>query len=495
MARLRWLVVLVMAACGGDPESSPDDGGSTIPDAAPADASGADASGSADAAVIDASTGADGGDAGNPGACPALRGDGLTPGWLEGIVSQDPALPGGTRVLAVAAAADCSFVAGGFTILGDVVFGQGEPGQASLAADTWFVARYRADGTFEWVVDIGDRDAGDFERMKLRVMPDDGVAAVRSAGSSDSILVRISADGVVLGEPVPLDRSVVLPLADGGAYTADDFVLERRDARGAVLWSRLGGYEGSIAGLADGRVVVAGGYDTQGITLSAGQPDQIVIDTADDGCYVALYEPDGSLLWARMIDVDGSVVPSCRAAAGDDWLAAFVRYGGPNDTVEFRIWPGSGPPIQAGFWQAMVLRLDQTGQLAWHRGIGGVSEDQTFDIQAEALSVSADSDGLVTVGGLMDGTIAFQQDDTGDAVQVTSEADQAWFARYDPGGLLLGPIQVSTDAPGTSRIVATATRSDGSAILAGNFTGTFVLGPLQLVSGSTLDQGLLAEVH
>ncbi len=48
---------------------------------------------------------------------------------------------------------------------------------------------------------------------------------------------------------------------------------------------------------------------------------------------------------------------------------------------------------------------------------------------------------------------------------------------------------------GTSQITATATRVDGSAVLAGEFTRAFVLDPFQLVSDGTLNQGLLAEVH
>jgi hypothetical protein len=476
-----------MADAAGASDASAADA-SDHPDAARADASRADASGGADA-------GADSGiDAANPGNCPSLVGDGLTPGWLHGIVSQDPAAPGLSLVISADAAADCSFVIGGVVLFGDVVFGPDEPGQTAVDGDSWFIARYRADGTLDWVTDIADRSSSDEQDIRVHVMPDGSVAAVRAAGVNSSTLVRVSADGVVQGEPTLLDARIVLPLADGGVYLARNFAFERRDAAGQVLWSRVVGIPRSITPLADGRVIQAGNYDFVGITLNQGQPDELVIETNENGCYVAMYGADGSLEWARMIDLDGTLLPICRAEAGDDWLAMRLEYPSVDERADFLIWPGDGSTIEAGRWHAMVLRFEASGQLAWYRGIDALG---LFGFGAQALSLAPGNGGMVTVGGVMSGSAFFQGIDAGNGVGISAGPLQAWFARYAADGQLVGAVgQASSDEPPpTSEITATATRIDGSAILAGHFTGPFALGPFELTADLTLPQGLVAEVH
>jgi len=502
---LSLLITLgALGACGDDPDDAGgDDGTRDASSGSSADAASggpaADASASADAGgQADAAAGADGGDAdgGTTAGCPPPAGgsDGLTLAWLKGVLSGG----GAARLIAVDAAPDCSFVVGGLTFgTGPVVFGQGEPDETTLDSDgpTGFVARYRADGTFDWVVDVGPIQLG-LQTLSLHVMDDGTTAVVGDTGISTRRLTRVSPDGEVVGEPATVDGNVVLPRPDGGLYVAhQQSGLERRSADGEVMWRRsIGSYPETIVELDDGRVLVGGGYETQGVTLSFGFPDQVVIDTANDGCYAALYGPDGSLEWVRHVDVDGNLVPNCGAAAADEWVAMWLQYPNPNDREDFIVYPGDGPPIVAAGLQAMVIRYELDGGLAWFRGITTATEDDTIVIQRPSFSVDPGAGGMVTLGGQLDGTVLFATEQFPSSYTlVTSEENQGFFARYAADGTLSGVREFSSAESGDSWLEASATRADGAVIAVGEFSGTLVIDPFELAPGSAY--GFLFVAH
>ncbi|HWM87540.1 MAG TPA: hypothetical protein VNO33_16920 [Kofleriaceae bacterium] len=502
MGNGRVLVIAALFGCGdGSAEMIRDSGAGTLPDgAASGDAASPDGS-AGDAAVLDASIDLDAGlldgaapDATPGGDCPPLGpGDGLTPVWLEGTLSADPQNPGSAQVLGADSAPDCSVVVGGYTRFGPTRFG---PGEAIVAIDRWFVARYRADGTFDWVADLGPRQLSDFRTLNPHFMPDGTIAVVRATASDrrQRSLTRLSADGEALGEPLPLVGLVVQPLADGGAYVAREYVLERITAAGDVVWSRsIGAYPRSITELADGRFLHAGSYDTVGAVLNGGQPDEQIIDTDNFGSFYALYRPDGGLEWVRTIDTDGVIVPAGGAGAADDWFAVWLHYPSVGDTVEFTISTGTGDPIVTQVTGSLVVvRYQSSGELAWYR-IGVEGGGSQISLRNESFSVGA-ADGTITMGGVLTGIAAFEGSGGG-YVQVSSEPSQAYYLRYSAVGDLLGPVTVSSDdLPGTSDIGGITTRADGSVVLAGTFTQTFLLAPLSLV-GDTGGQAFAAAVH
>jgi hypothetical protein len=395
----------------------------------------------------------------------------MTPGWAETAVLPDPEASASAVVLSVDDAPDCSFVTGGTSQAG------------------WFVARHQESGALEWAVDLGPREPLDL-LMSVRAMPGGEIAVVRQRGSSQRSLVRLSADGAVLGEPVIMNGVAVHALADGGALVARSGALERLAASGQRLWIRsIGDYPQTIAELPDGRVVHAGGFDFSGAVLNRGLPDEQIIETKRDGCYVALYGADGSLEWARTIDTDGQQVPTCGAAAADTWVAAWVLYQS-EDRVIFRIATGTAPPIETTLRSAVVVRYGDSGELDWAYTVDG-----RIALGPEALSVDAASD-TSTVGGVVDGGVALTQifPAPGGQAVIGFGLDQGWFARFAADGSILGAIGLWTEATPGSTIQATATRANGSALLAGDFSGTLVLGPFEIAPEAGFSP-FIAEVH
>jgi hypothetical protein len=494
IARARVVFVLVMFGCGngrsnsgdgtdtdastGNPDATPGD-----PDAQPVDR---DASSEADASL----------DAAPRGECPPLDGvgDGVTPAFLETIASPDPQSPGSAILLTVDDAADCSFVVGGYSRAGAVTLGAGEPAETTMPADVWFVARYEATGQLAWAVDLGAHELT-AELMTVRVMASGGVAVVKQQGFPDNTLQHLSADGVVLDDPMLLQTSVVYPLDDGGAYIGSD-ALQRISADGEVVWSRSIGQPQSIDELPDGRVVHAGRFNFDGVVLSRGQPDEQAIDTDRHGCYVALYGSDGSLEWVRVIDVDGVDPPHCAAAAGDGWVGAWVRYY-IDDWAIFRIGTGSGSPIQTDLENAVVIRYEDTGELTWASTILESLEESQVAVARKGLSVDPQR-GTVTVGGPADGGARFRRIFPAPPLfggDFIGEPNQGWFGRFAADGSIVGLVPLASAQPGESSVNATATRIDGSAIVVGHFYGTLVLGPLQATPTGGFEAGFIAEVH
>ncbi len=469
IARGRVVFVLVMLGCGDGTSNSGD--GTTVPDASTrspdASPERPDASNEADAsAPADASDGADafgGADASPDSApgveCPPLdgEGDGVTPAFLETIASAvpDPQSPASAILLTVDDAADCSFVVGGYSRAGAVTLGDGEPAETTMPANVWFVARYEATGQLAWAVDLGAHD-GTADRMTVRAMAGGGVAVVLQQGFFDSTLQHLSADGVVLDDAMLLQATVVVPLDDGGAYIGSG-ALQRITAEGEIVWSRGIGSPQSIDVLPDGRVVHAGRFSFEGVVLSGGEPDEQVIDTGRDGCYVALYGSDGSLQWVRVIDVDGVDAPLCAAAGGDGWVGAWVRYYIDDWTI-FRIATGSGPPIETTEENSVMVRYEDTGELTWAYTVFESLEESQVAFARKALSVDPQR-GTLTVGGLADGGGGFSRIFPAPALfgGFGGEPDQGWFGRFGADGSIVGLVPLSSAQPGESSVNATAT--------------------------------------
>ena len=187
----------------------------------------------------------------------------------------------------VSALADGSALITGY-FDGTATFGDGEPGETVLSAagqlkrNDVFVARYNEDGSLAWAKRAGGKwyDYGHC------------VAAL----ADGSALVTGSFDGTVtfgLGEP---HETVLTSVGEFDLFVA------RYNANGSLAWvKRVGGtgQDSSVSALADGSAVVTG-YFTATATFGSGESRQTVLTAAGlRDVFVARYNADGSLAWAR----------------------------------------------------------------------------------------------------------------------------------------------------------------------------------------------------
>jgi hypothetical protein len=202
----------------------------------------------------------------------------------------------------------------------DIIFGRDEMNETILVATNTpstrnvFIAGYSRDGTLAWAKKVGGRTVNG-----LAVLP------------QGSFLITGSYRGAtVFGSGEPNETRLV---ADYGIYLA----LYNPD--GTLEWVRStgGDFDNSrnlISVSSEGSFVVAGnlaGTDTFG----EGEDNEITFFTVDTGNFIARYNQDGSLLWAKNLGTTNGIHAIALLADGSSLITG--NFGG---TVTF----GAGEP-------------------------------------------------------------------------------------------------------------------------------------------------------
>lgn len=357
-----------------------------------------------------------------------------------------------------------AYVCGQFT--GTAVFGAGQINETTLTANgglldkDLYVARYDANGVFEWAVGAGgpqDDYAADIVQLF------DGTIVVTGYFNTE----------VVFGGGEANETR----LSASGEFDQDAFVA-RFAGDGRLLWARSeGGLGENDAGTAistfpDGSFVVAGTFEDRAVfdtdtlrptVLNAGGP-------YDSNIFLTRYERDGNLLWAT-----GAGGPAPDAApgvattlGGDIYLTGtfedFAVFGMPGEDVvtEIRAYSSIDRDI-------FVARYNGDGTVAWVRKATGIDIDK-------GLAVGTFLDGSAVVSGSFTDTVLFAPD-TANETRLTAGTildRDVFVARYDRDGNLVWVRH----APGIDNDEATAlaTLPGGDVIVAGTFTTTITLG-------------------
>lgn len=173
--------------------------------------------------------------------------------------------------------------------------------------------------------------------------------------------------------------NALLETADGGLITAgyttgsadgaggEDVLVIRTDAAGRTVWSRTIGGAGDDSAWAIARRP-GGGYIVAGYTASFGADGEDVLVIGIDDA--------GATEWTRTIGGAGNQ----RA-----WAMTPLKSGGFAIAAQTDHGPGGG-------WDALVIKIDDTGKELWSRAFGGTGVDRLFGIAAHA-------DGSVIVTG------------------------------------------------------------------------------------------------
>lgn len=308
-------------------------------------------------------------------------------------------------------------VTGRFT--GSVTFAPGSPEERTLSgrdnsALHAFIARYAADGALMWATDIGGEGTGEAQAIGVAVL-DDGSLAL-TGGFNDTVIFGA-------GEPNETRLQGVNP------YESDAFIAKYA-GDGSLIWakavetptdnnSRAAGE--SVAALADGAFAVVGVFRGVAV-LGAGEPNETAL--TGEGGFVAHYDGDGRLRWARRAE---GTLPYDTATLTD---GATVVVGTFNQSATF----APGEPEETSFAgrggdDAFGAAYTADGALKWVRQLGGADWDR-------ASSVTTRSDGIAIVVGFVRPPAVF--DSTGTAVTPAGYeySDDVFIAAYAQDGTL-----------------------------------------------------------
>lgn len=332
-------------------------------------------------------------------------------------------------------------------IRGVVVFGAGEPNETTIdtgGAEGSCIARYAANGALVWakyieaetngIAGLGDAFVicGEFNGTKVFAIGEANETSITSAGSSDHYVAQYGASGAL--------------------------VWVRRAAGPAA------GRASAVATFPDGGCVVTG-YIEEACVFGSGEPNETTLLTPSDGAggfpvnpYVARYNENGTLAWARKADALENLSAFAVAAFPDGSSAIAGRLNGapivfgpgePNETTL------TGPGLY-------VARYGPAGDLAWAKS---VESPQEFDQEG---GIAALSDGSVLVTGTFRIEARAGFGEPNETLLVADEG--AFLARYDSDGSLAWAGR-EADAPYTSG-TSVAAAADGAFVWVGRFEQT-----------------------
>jgi len=325
-------------------------------------------------------------------------------------------------------------VANGVAVRGDqvVVVGQfldqldiGELKHTATGSDDLFVAAFDRAGEPQWLWTAGGIDSDGANTVVAA--PDGGWLVggsfsqaaefqgtkLTSRGGTDAMLVKLAGNGDLewvkqFGGRYNDTISHLAVDARGNIYvqgvfrdTADwggkpltahggsdnDIVLAKYDVNGDHVWSQnFGNAFNDVAGglTVDpaGNITMVGSFDK---SVSFGPGDEHA-SLGEADAFVARYDTDGKLAWARTYGADREDIAY---GVGADAAGNTVTIGWFQGSVDF----GGGPLVSKGNKDVFALKLDAKGGLVWAQSWGDHDHDQ-------ARAVAVDDHGAAIVVGI-----------------------------------------------------------------------------------------------
>jgi len=337
------------------------------------------------------------------------------------------------------------------------IFGEGEVNETiltSISRSELFVARYNPNGTLAWAKQAVGMDNLCFNSCA-------GITAL----SDDSTVVTGLYEGLtIFGQDEPNETSLVTGGSD------NDIFVARYNPDGTLAWAKrahgwAGGKGRGITTLSDDSVVVIGTFKDS-TTFGEGEANETVL--VSDGLmdiFVARYNPDGSLAWAKRAGGTSNDDGFGIAALSD---FSTVTTGIVRDSAIF----GEGEAnetilVSDGYADIFFACYNPDGTLAWAKRAGGTSDDR-------GRGITSLSDDSVVVTGPFGGSAIFGEGEANETVLVSHGLIDIFVARYNPDGTLVWVKQAAgTDSDLGDGITPL---SDDSTVVTGYYTGSTTFG-------------------
>jgi hypothetical protein len=246
-----------------------------------------------------------------------------------------------------------------------------------------------------------------------------------------------------------------------------DAFVARFLPNGLLEWALSVGNTGfdeayGVVAFGDGSCIVTGTYEGA-VVFGSGEANQTTLTALGGGgdLFLARYNADGTLAWAKRAGGTGSFVVGFAIAAYAD--GSVVVTGAYSGDVIFG--PGEGGAttlLWNDFSDVFVARFNATGTLAWaKRGTSGGTEN--------ALGVATFADGTCVVTGHFNGDITFGEAETNVTTLFPFGLQEVFVARFGSTGLLQWAVQAG-GFEGEASGMDVATFADGTCVVSGWFT-------------------------
>ncbi|MHC4661390.1 MAG: PKD domain-containing protein [Planctomycetota bacterium] len=252
-----------------------------------------------------------------------------------------------------------------------------------------------------------------------------------------------------------------------------DLFIAKYNHDGTLVWAKRAGGGGTaedsfaVCTFPDGSSIITGRYSgdaTFGNSSEGGNQETfIAIQEAD--VFIAKYNPDGTLAWAK--SAGGTKTEhGCGIAALTDGSAIIT--GWFNNDSTFGAGEGNETVLNSTtvlLTDIFIAKYNPGGTLAWAKSAGGTENNKSY-------AISTFPDGSAIITGEFEGTSTFgNSSEGGNQVDITSSGGKDIFvAKYNPDGTLAWAKKAGgTDTFQSDTAWGISALPDGSAIVTGQF--------------------------
>jgi hypothetical protein len=267
-----------------------------------------------------------------------------------------------------------------------------------------FVAKYLADGTFQWATDTGGGPASKLavrgSNVYVPLVYSGGVARLDAASGTTTWATTVASGGYAAEVAVDPAGNIDVSGTFAGATTASDqaFVAQL-DPAGNLRWIRTasGASATGVAVDPSGNVYATGSY--QG-TVTFGTKSLTSWNGSYEDAYVWKLDANGGTVWAGSMGSAGRDAVTGIAVDGGGNVLVTGHWGGGGYSASYlsknnNFNPNSGGPVKLTShggsllgYDIFIAKLAQgnngTLTLAWAKDIGGSGDDVASDLATDA---------------------------------------------------------------------------------------------------------------
>ena len=239
-----------------------------------------------------------------------------------------------------------------------------------------------------------------------------------------------------------------------GLYTNGgyDIFVARYNADGTLAWAKQAGGTGSdfsysIASLGEGSCVVTG-YFTGIATFGKDEPNETVLDSVTENSmiFVARYNPDGTLAWAKKaggLNLDKARAVAATGSGGSAITGKFKA------TAVFGEGEANETTLEASLnYDIFVAGYNGDGTLAWAKRAGGSSSQEEV-----GRGIASPGDGSCLATGFFSDTTVFGPSEASQTNLVSAGSSDIFIARYEGPSDVSSPLWITDyNGDGTSDI-------------------------------------------
>ena len=210
---------------------------------------------------------------------------------------------------------------------------------------------------------------------------------------------------------------------------SSDVFLAKYNANGGFVWAKKMGSSSLDIGyglvLDNAGNVIVTGYFTGTADFDEGGAAANLVSVGDFDLFIAKYEPDGDLIWAKGVGSTGQETGFGIDVDGSDNIYVTGRFAG---TTDFNPDPGATFDVTSnGDRDIFLAKYQSDGTFVWAKGIGGTAEDWGFDLVVDA------SANIYLTGHF---TNSADFDPNGGVATLTSAGSRdAFIAKYNTNGV------------------------------------------------------------